>query len=53
MIRLGGVIDSEPARKAGDPGSNPGPDDNFLLKLSTRDLPDGYSDNQIVIIYYV
>ena len=34
-----------PARKAGDPGSNPGAGENFSLKLTTHDLPDGYSKN--------
>jgi len=32
-------------RNAGDPGSNPGPSENiFSLKLTTQDLPDGYSE---------
>ena len=30
---LGGLMVAAPARKAGDPGSNPGPGDNFSLKL--------------------
>ena len=34
-----------PARRAGDPGSNPGPDENFSLKLLICDLPDGYSES--------
>ena len=39
-----------PARGAGDPGSNPGPGENFFpLKLTTQDLPDGYYENQIFI----
>ena len=29
--------------KAGDPGSNPGRGGNFSLKLTTMNLPDGYS----------
>ena len=33
-----------PAGKAGDPGSNPGPGENFSLKLITQDLPVGYSE---------
>ena len=33
-----------PARKAGDPGSNPGPGENCSLKLTTQDLPEGYSE---------
>ena len=32
-----------PARKGGDPGSNSGPWENISLKLTTRDLPEGYS----------
>ena len=31
------------ARRAGDPGSNPCPGENFSLKLLIYDLPDGYS----------
>ena len=33
----------------GDPGLNPGPDENFSLKLLMYDLPDGYSESQIFI----
>ena len=33
-----------PARRAGEPGSNPGPGENFSLKLLIYDLPDGYSE---------
>ena len=36
-------------KRAGDPGSNPGPGENFSLKLLIYDLPDGYSENQIFI----
>ena len=32
------------AHNAGDPGSNPGPGKNFSLKLTTQDLPEGYSE---------
>ena len=28
--RLGGLVVIAPAHKAGDPGSNPGPDENFF-----------------------
>ena len=31
--RLGGSVVIAPARRAGDPGSNPGPGENFSLKL--------------------
>ena len=34
------------ARRAGDPGSNPGPDEHFSLKLLIYDLPDGYSNER-------
>ena len=36
-----------PARRAGDPGSNPGPDENFSLKLLIYDLSEGYSKAKI------
>ena len=29
--RLGGLVVIAPARRAGDPGSNPGPGENFFL----------------------
>ena len=34
-----------PAHRAGDPGSNPDPGEDFSLKLTTQDLPDGYSES--------
>ena len=34
-----------PARRAGDPGSNPGPGEIFSLKLLIYDLSDGYSES--------
>ena len=33
MDRLGGLVVIAPARRAGDPGSNPGPGEKFSLKL--------------------
>ena len=33
MGRLGGLVDIAPARRAGDPGSIPGPGENFSLEL--------------------
>ena len=33
MDRLGGLMVIAPAHRAGDPGSNPGPSENFSLKL--------------------
>ena len=39
------LYSSAPVRKAGDPDSNPVPGENCSLKLTTRDLPDGYSEN--------
>ena len=35
--RLGGLVVIAPARAAGDPGSNPGPSENFSLKLLTAE----------------
>ena len=32
MDRLGGLVVIMPVRRAGDPGSNPGPGENFSLK---------------------
>ena len=43
MDRLGGLVVIAPARRAGDPGSNPGPGENFSLKLLINDLSEGYS----------
>ena len=34
-----------PARKADDPALNPGPGENFSLKLTRKDLPDGCSES--------
>ena len=34
-----------PARRTRDPGSNPGPDENFSLKLLIYDLPEGYFES--------
>ena len=42
MDRLGGSVRA-PARRAGDPGSNPGPDENFYLKLTKYTM--GFTDN--------
>ena len=39
-----------PARRAGDPGSMPGPGENFSLTLLIYDLPDGYSESQIFML---
>ena len=36
VFHLGGVVGSAPTHRAGDPGSNPGPGDNFSLKLKLR-----------------
>ena len=46
MICLGGRVG---AHITGDLDSNPGPGENFSLKLTTKDLPDGYSENQSFI----
>ena len=45
MDRLDGLVVIAPARRAGDPGSIPGPSENFSLKLLIYDLPDGYSES--------
>ena len=44
---MGGAIGSSPACWAGGLGSNPGPGENFFLKLTTKDLPDSWSENLI------
>ena len=41
--RLGGLVVIAPARRAGDPGLNLGPGENFSLKLLIYDLPDIYT----------
>ena len=43
--RLGGLVIIVPARRAGDPGLNPGPARIFSLKLLIYDLSDGYSES--------
>ena len=43
LDRLGGLVVIAPARRAGDPGSIPGPGENFSLKLLIYDLLEGYS----------
>ena len=43
--RLGGVVVIEPARRAGDPGLNPGPGENFSLKFLISTC-HGYSESQ-------
>ena len=43
--RLGGLAVIALARRAADPGSNPGLGENFSLKLLIYDLPDGYSES--------
>ena len=46
MDHLGGLVVIAPARRAGDPGSNPGPGENFFsLTLLIYDLTDGYSES--------
>ena len=41
-----------PARRAGDLGSNPGPSENFSIKLLIYDLSEGYSKAKNLIITY-
>ena len=47
--RLGGLVVKVPARRAGDPGSIPGPGENFSLKLLIYDLSEGYSKARILL----
>ena len=42
---LGGLVVIAPARRAGDPGSNPGPGENFFSYIINIRLPDGYSES--------
>ena len=42
-----GLVVIAPARRAGDPGSIPGPGENFSLKLLIYDLSEGYSKAKI------
>ena len=35
VIRPDGIVGSAPARTAEDPGSNPGPGENFSLKINS------------------
>ena len=49
MDRLGGLVVKALAHRAGDPGSIPGPgEDFFSLKLLIHDLPNGYSEGRKV-----
>ena len=43
--RLDALVVIAPARRAGDPGSNPGQGENFSLKLLIYYLPDGYTES--------
>ena len=45
MDCLGGLVVIASVRIAGDPGSNPGPGENFSLKLLIYELSDGYSES--------
>ena len=47
MDRLDGLVDIAPARRAGDPGSNPVQVRIFSLKLLIYDLSGGYSKVKI------
>ena len=51
MDRLGGLVVIAPARRAGDPGSNPGPGENFSLKLlcisEKLQIEDAYRENMV------
>ena len=38
MIRVCGIVGSVPEHRTEDPGSKPGPDKNFPLKLTTQTI---------------
>ena len=38
MSSLSGLVFIAPARRAGDPGSNPGPGENFFSQIINKDL---------------
>ena len=42
MDRLGGLVVIADVRRAGDPGSNPSPGENFSLKLLIYNLSDNH-----------
>ena len=43
--RLGGSVGQSSSASSWRPGSNSGLGENFSLKLTTQDLPDGYSES--------
>ena len=45
MDHLGGLVVIAPALRAGDPGSNPAPCENFSLNLLIYDLSDDHSES--------
>ena len=47
LVLLRRVVGRPPAHRVEDPGFNPGPDENFFLKLTTLDLPNSYYENKI------
>ena len=49
MIKILAWTRIQTGSPAGDPGSNPGPDENISLKLLIYDLQDGYSESYIFI----
>ena len=49
--RLGGLVVIAPARTAGDPGSNPGPGENFSLKLLISTYQIVILKTKIIYIY--
>ena len=46
-LNIQSLVVIAPARRAGDPGSIPGPGENFSLKLLIYDLSEGYSKAKI------
>ena len=53
LIRLGGAVFSEPTRRAGTRVRILAEARIFILKLTTKELPDGYSENQVFIIFRI
>ena len=55
MDRLGAFVVIAPARRAGDPGSNPGPGENFSLKLLVyiSNMSRSVLKQRYCILYYL
>ena len=51
MDCLGSLVVRAPARRAGDPGLNPGPDENYYLKLLINIPLIEYCKNELSLDY--